>query len=412
MRILQIDVSVNIGSTGRIAEEIGLKIIKANDESYIAYGRYSMQSASKVIKIGTYFDQAWHLLQTRIFDRHGLHSVNATKKLINQIEKINPDIVHLHQIHGYYLNIILLLGFLRSSGKPIVWTFHDCWQFTGHCCHFSRIDCMRWKSVCHDCPLLNTYPKSWVFDHSSTNYKIKKDLLNRLDHLTIVPVSYWLENVVKESFLTGHPIQTIQHGIDASKFRMTDSTRLREKHGLQEKKVILGIASYWSETKGLEDFISISRIIDSSIKIVLIGLNKAQIRKLPENVIGIQRTENIYELSEYYSLADVFLNPSRFESFGLVTVEAMACGTPVVVYNSTASPELVDNGSTGYIVEKDDINSMFDAAMTIIKKGKEAFSSNCVERVHNNYNKDIQFLKYIELYKNVLNTQQDLHSEY
>ena len=401
MRVLQVDVAVNTGSTGCIAEEIGLKVMQNCGESYIGYGRYARPSKSQTIKIGNRFDQAYHLLQTRLFDRHGFYSAVSTRSFIKKIEFINPDIIHLHQLHGYYINIEVLFTFLKAYKKPVVWTFHDCWQFTGHCCYFSRVDCEKWKTSCYECPLKRYYPQSLGLDNSKNNFKIKKELFNGLDNLTIVPVSNWLGNIVKDSFLKEQCIKVIPNGVDINVFRPLDASELKNR--FQNKKIILGVASIWSDHKGLRDFHSIAKMINSNIQIILIGLNKKQIEELPQNIYGIERTENKSQLAEFYNIADVFVNPSISESFGLVTVESMACGTPVVVYNATASPELVTN-ETGIIVEKSDTNALLIAAMNIIEDGKEKYSDSCIRWAKKNYDKNVQFSKYIELYKNLLST--------
>lgn len=398
MKVLQIDVSVNIGSTGKIAEEIGLKIIENGDESFIGYGRDYRLSSSETIKIGNRLDQAFHLLQTRLFDRHALSSKYATDLFIKKIREINPDILHLHQLHGYYLNIEKLCKFLKDFNKPIVWTFHDCWAMTGHCGYFSPANCEKWKTGCYSCPLLHTYPASYLIDNSKNNYQIKKTLFSNLPKLTIVPVSYWMESVIKESFLKHHRTQVIYNGVDLDIFKPRETEKLRSKYNLKNKKVILGVAAIWSYLKGLEDFIELAKHIDKNTIIILIGLTDKQIRSLPANIIGLKKTENVDELAEFYSLAEVFVNPSIAESFGLVTAEALACGTPVVVYNVTASPELVKDG-TGYVVESNNTTMLYSAISKILNVGKKQYADNCRKSAETFFDKNIQYEKYIELYK-------------
>lgn len=400
MRVLQIDVSVNIGSTGKIAEEIGLKIVENGGESFIGYGRYFRPSKSETIKIGNRFDQAFHLLQTRLFDRHALASVRATESFIEKIREINPDIIHLHQIHGYYLNIEKLCEFLKVCGKPIVWTFHDCWSVTGHCGYFSPANCDRWKTECYACPQLNTYPVSYFVDNSTNNFRIKKKLFSDLPNLTIVPVSYWMESVVKESFLKNYKTQVIYNGIDLDVFKPRNSNKLRTKYNLGNKKILLGVAAIWSELKGLKDFIELAKYLDDDTIIILIGLNEKQIRSLPENIIGIGTTENVAELAEFYSLAEVFVNPSIAESFGLVTAEAMACGTPVAAYNVTASAELVKEG-TGFAVEQNNISILHSSIVKILNNGKTEYADNCRKTAETFFDKNAQYKKYIELYNSL-----------
>lgn len=397
MKVLQIDVSVNTGSTGKIAEEIGLKIMETGGESFIGYGRDFRPSRSETIKIGNNLDQAFHLLQTRLFDRHALSSATATETFVDKIREINPDIIHLHQLHGYYLNIEKLCSFLKVYDKPIVWTFHDCWAMTGHCGYFSPADCEKWKTGCYSCPLSASYPASYFIDNSKNNYRIKKTLFSDLPKLTIVPVSYWMESVVEESFLKHHNTQVIYNGVDLKIFKPQDADKLRIKYNLGNKKVILGVAVVWSEIKGLKAFIELADYLDNNTVIILIGLTEKQIRSLPENMIGIGRTENADELAEFYSLAEVFVNPSIAESFGLVTAEALACGTPVVAYNVTATPELVKEG-TGYVVEKNNISMLYSAIMKVMNAGKIEYADSCRKTAEVFFDKNTQYKKYVELY--------------
>ncbi len=399
MKVLQIDVSVNVGSTGRIAEQIGQKILQNNGESTIAFGRYEAPSKSKKIKIGNKFEQVQHLLLTRIFDKHGFGSVKGTKNFIEEIKILDPDIIHLHNIHGYYINMEILFEYLVRSKKPVIWTLHDCWAYTGHCCHYARFECEKWKTQCYECPLTSYYPQSLVYDNSKENYLIKKELFNSLDDLTLVPVSDWLADELSHSFLKSQKIYPIHNGIDTNKFQYTDPSSLVEKHQLHGKKIILGVASPWSDLKGLKDFVSLSTMVDEDHQIILIGLSEKQIKGLPKNIIGITRLNDPKDLAKYFSLADVFVNPSQAESFGLVTIEAMACGTPVVGYDVTATPELIRPG-TGYVVERSNIEELHKKVIKILQNNKETYSEQCRQNVVEFYNIDKQYDKYISLYQN------------
>jgi putative colanic acid biosynthesis glycosyltransferase len=401
MHILQIDVAVNVGSTGRIAEQIGQKVIENQWESTIAFGRQQAESQSQKIKIGNKWEQGYHLLLTRFFDRHGFGSVSGTKALADKIKFLSPDIIHLHQIHGYYINIQILFEFLSRYNKPVIWTLHDCWAYTGHCCYYERVNCNKWQTECNTCPLTGYYPQSWFMDNSKENYIQKKKLCSEIKDLTIVPVSNWLASELSHSFLKERPVIPICNGIDVHKFRYTDPSEIKDKLSLGDKKILLGVASPWSEVKGLNDFIRLSEIIDDNYKIILIGLSETQKKNLPNRIIGIGRLSSPSELVKYYSLADVFVNPSIAESFGLVTVEAMACGTPVVGYNVTATPELIPSG-TGYVVDKGDVNALFQKVKIIVENGKNKYSEACRNNVVVHYNKDFQYEKYISLYRDKL----------
>ncbi|MFW5982921.1 MAG: glycosyltransferase [bacterium] len=399
--LLQINVVVNKGSTGRIAEEIGQTAMVNGWKSCIAFGRNERPSQSELIQIGGNWDIRMHGLKTRLFDRHGLASKSATKKLVQQIEKINPDIIHLHNIHGYYLNIKVLFRFLKQSKIPVVWTIHDCWPITGHCVYFDYVGCEKWKSACSHCPQKTTYPASYFIDRSRKNFKLKKELFSTLPDLTLVPVSNWLANILKESFLKNTPVKVIHNGINTQIFQPASNRTIQAKYNVNGKFIILGVASVWSPRKGLNDFIELSKKLDSGYQIILIGLSRKQIKTLPNNIIGIARTENVNELVQYYSMADVVLNISYEETFGMTTVEGFACGTPGIVYNATASPELVDD-STGLIVEPRNLNGLVSAIELIKRKGKESYSDACVSRVRFHYKKKDRYQEYLDLYKSIL----------
>ncbi len=397
-KLLQINTVVNSGSTGRIAEEIGLTAMAVGWESYIAYGRNERPSKSKLIKIGNDWDIKIHGVQTRLFDKHGLASKRATNILIRKIKKIKPDIIHLHNIHGYYLNYEILFKYLSNAGVPIVWTLHDCWSITGHCAYFSFVGCEKWKTGCYNCPQKKEYPSSWLLDRSKENYELKKNLFSSVPDLTLVTVSKWLEQIVKKSYLRAYPTKVIHNGVDISVFKPTSGDKFREKHNLQNKFVLLGIANIWEPRKGFRDFIELSKLLDEEYQIVLVGLSSKQIKLLPNNIVGIKRTESMKELVEIFSTADIVLNLSYEETFGLTTVEGMACGTPVIVYNTTASPELIDS-STGIAIEPGNLNDLIKGINNIKKNGKSFYTDACVSRAHRLYRKEDRYKEYIELYE-------------
>lgn len=308
--ILQINVNLNSGSTGRIVEDIGDLLIERGDKSYSAYGRYFSSSTSEPIKIGSSAEVYFHVLQTRFLDKHGNGSNIGTMILINQIRKINPDIIHLHSIHGYYLNIQRLFAFLREYGKPIVWTLHDNWSFTSHCTAFSYANCTKWKTGCYQCPLLKSYPKSLFVDNSKNNYEVKNKLFTGVKGLTLTTVSEFLASNVAESFLREYPIEVIYNGINTDVFSPNSNNNIREKYKIGDKYMILGVASQWGIRKALSDFCQLSKMLDNNAIIVLVGLNRMQIKQLPEKIIGVSNTESINELAKFYSAADVFVNPS------------------------------------------------------------------------------------------------------
>ncbi len=401
--LLQINSALNRGSTGRIAEHIGILAKEQGWNVYIAHGaRYKGKSALQTIQVVTEKEEKLHALKSMAFDAHGLGSKKATEKLVERIKEINPDIIHLHNIHGYYLNYKVLFEYLATIDTPIVWTLHDCWTMTGHCAHFDAIGCDKWKTGCYNCPLKREYPKSILLDHSARNYAIKKGLFGSLKNATIVPVSNWLGSIVKESYLGNYSVNVINNGVDLEIFKPADSSKLRNKLGIGNKIVLLGVATAWSRKKGLYDYIELSKHMPDKYQIVLVGIDNEIKKEIPSNIIAIERTNSQHELAVLYSLADIVLNLSYEETFGLTTVEGFACGTPGIVYDKTASPELI-TPETG-IVLKDvgDFKTIIDSIEIIREKGKAHYSTACRERAVRFYNKDEKFKEYITLYNSLI----------
>lgn len=396
LKILQINSVCGNGSTGRIATDLYNIIEEEGYESVIAYGRNDASQEINTIKIGTNFDNYMHVAKTRISDKHGFGSTKATITFINQIKDYDPDIIHLHNIHGYYLNIEILFNYLRESNKPIVWTLHDCWAFTGHCAYYSMIKCTRWKTECHDCPLKNKYPASKFADNSRWNYLRKKELFTSLDNLFLVTPSEWLANEVKLSYLSEYPLTVINNGIDLKAFRPTEND-FKLNYNIEDKFIILGVASFWDERKGLATFVELSEKLNEDFQIILVGLTDNQKKAIPRNILCISKTNSIKELADIYSAADIFINPSREETMGLVTVEALACGTPAIVYNATAIPEVIDS-TCGFVIEENNVNDLIEAIKKC--KVKNFIKNDCLNRAKM-YEKADKFKEYIRLYKNI-----------
>jgi glycosyltransferase involved in cell wall biosynthesis len=295
----------------------------------------------------------------------------------------------------------VLFHYLKKVNIPVVWTFHDCWPITGHCSHFTFVGCEKWKTQCYNCPQKTGYPASYLIDRSKKNFILKKELFNSLSNLTLVPVSQWLSGILKESFLQNYPIKVINNGVNTEVFRPSEVSDFRNKHGLIDKFVLIGVATSWGERKGLNDFIELSKLLDSDFQIVLVGLTKKQIELLPKNILGIERTESVDALADIYASADIVLNLSYEETFGLTTVEGFACGTPGIVYNATASPELIEE-STGVVVEQGNMNKLVEAIYTIKNNGKQYYSDACVNRAHRLYKKEDRYREYIDLYEGLI----------
>lgn len=392
MKVLQINSVCGIRSTGRICTDIA-EVLNSNGHfCKIAYGREKVPPDMEkyAYRITDPQGVKLHAIKSRIFDSAGFNSSYATKKFVKWIKNYDPDVIHLHNIHGYYLNVKILFEYLKQAGKPVIWTLHDCWAFTGHCAYFDFADCDKWKTGCFACPQKHKYPESVFLDNSKNNYLAKRQIFTGMKDLTLVTPSRWLANLTRESFLKNYPVRVIQNGIDLNVFRPSFGN-FKEKNNLNGKTVFLGVASTWDERKGLKDFLKLSKIVSPEVKIVLVGLNESQMRSLPENIIGISQTNSTKELAEIYTAADVFLNPTYEDNFPTTNLEAIACGTHVVTYNTGGSPESVDE-NTGAVVEKGNVNAMYKAALECSAK-KFNF-----ENAAKKFDKQINFKKYLELY--------------
>lgn len=386
-RLLQINATANWGSTGRIAEQIGLAAMARGWESFVAYGRYANPSMSQLIRIGSSGVVYEHYMEHRLLDNEGLASRMSTRKLIDSIRSIDPDIIHLHNIHDHYLNYKALFAYLNSVSKPVVWTFHDCWAFTGHCCYFDSVDCKRWKNGCCSCPLSKS-----LIDRSQRNYLMKSNIFRQKENLVIVPVSEWLAGNVRESFLNEKRIEVIHNGIDLKKFSHKDGTNDGRFH-------LLGVSNVWDARKGLHDFVKLKDLIGDGFRVTLVGLSSKQIKDLPEGISGIERTTSVQELAQLYSSADVLVNPTYADTFPTVNLEALACGTPVITYRTGGSPEAIDD-KTGIVVEQGDVRGLAEAVMKL--KAHPLSREACRDRAEKYFDKDKCFEKYIDLYEELI----------
>lgn len=398
MKVLQINSVCGYGSTGRIAADINRVLLQNGDESIIAYGREKAPDNIKTVKIGSDLDIYFHVLQTRVFDRHGFSSVNATKKLIREIEALDPDIIHLHNLHGYYINIKVLLDYLSAANKPVVLTLHDCWAFTGHCAYFDYAGCDKWKTGCFECPQKSGYPSSFVFDNSKDNYKRKSALFNLVKNIHIVTPSYWLAGLVKQSFLKSCPVTVIPNGVNLNVFKPTASN-FRATYNLENKFIVLGVASVWEERKGLKYISQLSEELDDKYKVIVIGVSRKQRAGLPDNIIGICRTNNVRELVEIYSAADVFVNPTLEDNFPATNLEALACGTPVITFDTGGSPECIDD-SCGLVIEKGNTKALVSGVKSMFSIPKENFQ--CREKA-SKYSNNTVYKSYIDIYNKLYN---------
>lgn len=354
MKVVSINTVCN-GSTGKIVGSISSSLIESGEEAFCIYGRRKGYANIPCKKIGGFFSFWYHVFLTTVFDLHGHGSYFKTKKIVRELKKLNPDIIHLHNIHGYYINYKVLFNYLKNEYQGrVFWTLHDCLPVTGHCAYFSNVSCEKWKTECHDCPNKKMYPTSLLFDRSRKNYQEKKNLFNGVKDLTIITPSVWLQNIVLSSYLKKYPVKTINNGIDLNIFypRLTDS--IFDKYNIpKDKKVLLGVASIWEKRKGLDDFLMLSKLVNDNYVIVLVGLNNKQISKLKQykNIIGIRKTENQDDLASLYSVSFALINPTYEDNYPTVNIEALASGTRVIAYDTGGCVEQAINPNM-YIVKK------------------------------------------------------------
>lgn len=386
-KVLQLNVTANWGSTGKIAEGIGQAAIKQGWESFIAYGRDMNPSESQLIKVGNQFDVYAHYARHRLFDGEGLGSKGPTKNLIKKIEQIAPDIIHLHNIHDHWLNYPILFDYFATIDTPIVWTFHDCWAFTGGCAYFEIPPCDKWRTQCGQCPL-----RKRKIDKSKEQYNKRRELIATLaNRLTIVPVSKWLEDLCKDSMLGNSKIKLIHNGIDVSKFNVrADST--------QKVPLVLGVANVWDYRKGLDDFIKLREILPKEIKFILAGLTESQIKKLPSGIKGITKTQNIDELADLYNQAIVL--SSRYEGLPMVLLEAMSVGLPLISFACQCGPrDVITHDFNGLLIPEGNVQGLADAIIKIIENPslRVRLGHNSFEK-SSEYNKDIIMNRWINLF--------------
>lgn len=327
----------------------------------------------------------------------GCFSIIHTKIFLRKISKIKPDIIHLHNIHSSYINHSMLFKYIKKHHIPVIWTLHDCWSFTGQCAHFDFTKCEKWKTGCNHCAHLDRYPGSRV-DHTETMYRAKKKWFTGIENITLVTPSHWLADLAKESFLHEYPLKVINNGIDLSVFKPVKSD-FREKYDLNGKYILLGVAFDWDSRKGLDVFIELSKRLNNSFQIILVGTNENTEKQLPKNIISIRRTQNQSELAEIYTAADLFINPTREENYPTVNMESIACGTPVLTFKTGGSPEILDQ-TCGSVVLKDDVDAMYKEILRIFHE-RPYSEAACLQRAKS-FEKSKKYMEYINLYNSII----------
>ena len=408
MKLVQINpVLRRSTSTGRIMEEIGDLMMGYGWECYAAYskGRDGLMPTRMIpLPVGNILSTALHGLNTRLFDRHGLASYISTVSFVKALKKIKPDIVHIHNIHGYFLNYNALFDFLSKSGVKVIWTVHDCWLYTGHCYYYSAVGCDKWKTGCGHCPQKLSFPKSMVCDRSARNFIDKKKAFTSMprENMVIVPVSQWMRDEMRESFLCDYPFRVIHNGIDTDVFSPRDCTDVIQKYNLSDARtIILGLASIWLKEKGIDDFIEMSRMLRDGERIVLVGIDEHTRKSLPRNIVAIRRTDNVGELAALYSAATAFVNPTWQDNYPTVNLEAQACGTPVVTYRTGGSPESLTE-KTGKVVRQGDVAGLLEAVREFASLPPESLAGACREHAVSDFRKQDRYSEYLELYHELL----------
>ena len=396
MKVLQINSVCGTGSTGRIAADLSELLQRCGHECCIAFGRSLAPPGITSYKFESSLGVGMHALLSRLTGGHGLYSRFATDNLIKFIAQYNPDIVQLHNIHGYFLNFPKLFDFLSRLKIPVVWTFHDCWPFTGHCAHFDYAGCNKWMQQCYKCEQIDRYPQSLFIDRTTKNFELKKKLFLSLEQLKIITPSKWLLELVKDSFFRGIDAVVVNNGIDLNIFNPTQSD-FRTRYNIHNKTMILGVSSVWTAMKGYYDFIKLADVVDhSTCQLVMVGLDRFQIRALPKSIIGLPRTDDVKELAKLYTAADVFFNPTYQEVLGLTNLEALACKTPVITYRTGGSPECL-NEKCGFVIERGDYKSILSLLPQI-----KSISSNYCREFSKKFDKHKKYLEYLKIYESLI----------
>ena len=401
MRIAEINM-MNSGSTGKIMFGIA-EIARKNGDDVWTFSPRNYQKAKKneclEIKGHNYFgsvtENKMHLRISQVTGLHGCFSWFGTKDLLRMLDEIQPDIVHLHNLHNWTINLPMLFRYIKKHNISVVWTLHDCWSFTGKCPYFTAVKCNRWKTGCFDCPQVRQYPQCFV-DQTRLMWRLKKRWFSGVKNLTVVTPSQWLAGLVRQSFLKDYPVQVINNGIDLSVFNPTPSDFRKRNKIADDKYLLLGVAFGWGVRKGLDVFIDLSKRLGDEYQIVLVGTDSAVDAQLPENIISIHKTQNQKELAEIYSAADLFVNPTREENYPTVNMESIACGTPVLTFRTGGSPEIVDY-TCGNVVDCDDIDAM-EREIRRIASNCPYTKEQCIAKAKS-YDMNLKFEEYVKLYE-------------
>jgi len=400
MKVALINSVYDVGSTGKIVSGLK-KIIELNGlEATVIYGRGKRKSNTKSIYFVSFFlEKLFHVIMTRIFDSHGLHSFFATRKVCKILDIEKPDIIHLHNIHGYYIDYFYFFNYLKNRNIPVIWTLHDCWPFTGHCAYFDKVKCLKWQSECNNCPQLNSYPKSIFFDRTKINFNYKKKIFNGVSNLYLVGVSDWISRHIKDSFLSNKFERVIYNGVDTNIFTPKTNTTLIEKYKLENKFILLSVAKIWESRKGLEDLIKLINDLPDYFVLIIVGRVLGNSRASTNRLIFINNLDDQNMLADFYSISNIFLNLSTEDNLPMTIIEALACGTPVFTYDTGGCAEVISN-RFGKVFSKGDLKGLSFFIKQNQNNYKSKLNLEIINEIKEKFSQNIQYQKYVDLYLN------------
>lgn len=401
MKIAYIN-TFHYGSTGTIIQHCAELARRNGDEVrlYISTESKGARYIENCYYWGWSFERLIHYYLSVLTGLNGCFSIISSIIMIRRLKQFNPDIIHLHNLHNCYLNLPMLFSYIKKENKRVIWTLHDCWAFTGKCPHYTMVDCHKWKDGCYECPQRMSYPKS-LPDQTKIMYRLKKKWFTGVQNLEIVTPSHWLAEEVKKSFLAEYPTTVIHNGIDLSIFKPTPSD-FRSQHNLEDKYIILGVAYGWDHRKGLDVFISLAKMLPIKYQIVLVGTEDILETILPPQITPVRRTSNKQELAQIYTTADVFINPTREDNFPTVNIESLACGAPVITFNTGGSPETIDD-TCGVVISKDNLKMLCSEIIHVCEEKPYTIEA-CIEKAQG-FNKNKRLREYIQLYSRVQSEQ-------
>ena len=412
MKVLQINSTYRKGgSTGRIVADLKQVMEQADIDGFAAYGVGDEIGEKNTLLFQQKSERFFSQFQSRLFARHGFYNVAATKRLLQFMDEIKPDIVHLHNIHGYYVHCGLLFEYIKKNRLPIIWTLHDCWSFTGWCAYFDYSQCTKWETMCSNCPSKNDYPVTWISARARLNFEKKKETFCGVENMVLITPSKWLSLLTRESFLREYPVKVINNGVDTNIFKPIANS-VKKELGIEGKKMMLAVAGGLAKRKGRDYLLRIPYVLNPDEVLVVLGIKDEQKGCLPkERCIGLPYTNDVEKLAEIYSAADVFINTTLEDNFPTTNIEALACGTPIVTFDTGGSVEPVldeENVITeegikktrvGRVVCKGDLVSLMKATRELLFLGKTALGKECVDKAERLYNKQKQYEIYVDLYK-------------